>query len=422
MTRLERLSSVRCPAFFLAMALGIAIGFGDRAAVAEETSGAAAVTEIIGGGMVASPVTSRGRFTVLALDNDLRVAVPDNRTRPVVEPDQVATYRRRSESVSSSAEDQIELARWCRTAGELKRLKDEYALHHYRQALRDDPDNEVARAATGYSRQKGGWIPRETLMARRGMVRHGGAWKMPEAALIEDRDEAAEEVARNHSVELKRALTALRRGGRRSDSARETLRSIDDPSAVTAVAELFSDRETPVPRELRLLWIEKLRDWGGGPAAAAIVRAALDDPDSVVRDASLRVLTDWPFGRSSARATYTPMLAAKDPAIINRAARALSYFPDPESALRYTDAVVTEHVSVQAPGAGLNLGFGSRGGSGFSTGGKAKRVVKRSQNPGVVTLLRAIAPEVNFGYDEDAWRNYFAAKLNTGPDDLRRDR
>ena len=67
------------------------------------------------------------------------------------------------------------------------------------------------------------------------------------------------------------------------------------------------------------------------------------------------------------------------------------------------------------------MGSSSSGGGGLAMGGKPKVVTRYLENPPVLTLLKMIEPDVDFGYDKLAWQKYFAAKLGRSSGDLRRD-
>ena len=116
----------------------------------------------------------------------------------------------------------------------------------------------------------------------------------------------------------------------------------------------------------------------------------------MIREAALDQLVN--YGAGSAVATYLPCLTKNDNVLVNRAARGLAWFPDPELAMNYVDALVTTHKTEQAPSSAINAGFGD-GGGGLQTGGKKKVYVQTRKNPAVLALLQAIEPDVDYGYD-----------------------
>ncbi len=106
---------------------------------------------------------------------------------------------------------------------------------------------------------------------------------------------------------------------------------------------------------------------------------------------------------------------------MKRAARALSYFPEPEIALSLVDALVTEHKTVTPASGATNAGFGGDGSSGLSYGGKAQVRTDKIENPSVYALLRQIEPDADYGYNELRWRMHFANRLSSYSGDMRRD-
>jgi hypothetical protein len=69
----------------------------------------------------------------------------------------------------------------------------------------------------------------------------------------------------------------------------------------------------------------------------------------------------------------------------------------------------------------MQLGFANNGGGGMAAGGKPKVIYERQKNPDVLSMLQELEPDVDFGYDEARWREYFARKRTAYSGDLRRD-
>ncbi len=131
--------------------------------------------------------------------------------------------------------------------------------------------------------------------------------------------------------------------------------------------------------------------------------------------------TSWlQYGAGSAVATYLQYLSSNDNKLVNRAARALTWFPDRELVLTYVDALVTTHKTELAPGPGMQVGFGG-GGGGMQMGGKKQVKVDQLTNPSVLTLVKTVVPDVDYGYDEQAWIAYIASLRTAFSGDLRRD-
>jgi hypothetical protein len=289
------------------------------------------------------------------------------------------------------------------------------------RAIELDPDHEEARASLDYIKEKGKWVRKDEVFRRRGMVRSGLQWELPEVIATAAMQDAADETAKRWIKEVTRLTAVITRGRGKTEEAWQSLAAIEDPLAADAIAQqLLDSRGTnDQSQPLRRLWVDLLGKFRNGPAVEALVLAGIDEPDNVIRELALTKLQE--YGSGSAVATYLPMLKSNDNAIINRAARALSWFPDPELAMTYVEALVSTHKREILPGAGTQAGFSNDGSGGFSTGGKKVVIETTKQNPAVLGLLNLIEPDVNYGYDEAAWRKFFADKLTAYEGDLRRD-
>ena len=376
--------------------------------------------EISGGGHLTGEIQRRADLVIVKVDDQIQVAIPASRVRRVVDSDELTEYRQLAARVGEDAERHYQLALWCVRSDSLAGEVQQYKRYHLRRAVELDPDHSKARAALGYTRQAGQWIRTSDLMTKRGMVPRSGGWALPEAAAIEDYQDAINVDARKWNREVKRLLAMVLRGSSKAPQALETLRNIRDPLAAGAIArQLLESRESGTQsRELRLLWVRLLGQFHNSVAVEALVRAGLEERDETIREAALDELVK--YGSGSAVATYLQYLSSNDNKLVNRAARALTWFPDPELVLTYIDALVTKHKTELAPGPGMQVGFGD-GGGGMQMGGKKQVKVDQLQNPAVLTLVKSVVSEVDYGYDEKAWRNYIATQRTAFSGDLRRD-
>tara|TARA_A100001391_G_scaffold187751_2_gene157916 strand:- start:420 stop:938 length:519 start_codon:yes stop_codon:yes gene_type:complete len=169
-----------------------------------------------------------------------------------------------------------------------------------------------------------------------------------------------------------------------------------------------------------MIYVRLLGRLRNGGTVAALVELGLNEPDELIREEALRQLTE--FGAPSAVATYVPLLRSSSPGQVDAAARALTFFVDPELAFAYVDALVTEKQSqVQVGSGGTQAGFGNNGVSGMSQGASVFTKTSSFKHPAALQLVKAIAPGADYGYDETAWRQYFAALRNPYREDMRRD-
>ena len=376
--------------------------------------------EISGGGHLTGEVQRKGDLVIVKVDDQVQVAIPASRVRRVVKSDELAEYRRLAALVGDDAERHYQLALWCvrsdGVAGDVQR----YKRYHMQRAIDLNPDHAKARGGLGFTRQNGKWIRTSDLMTARGMVPRSGGWELPEAAAIEEYQNSINVDARKWNREVNRLVAVVLRGSSKAPEAMETLSSIRDPLAADAIAQqlLTSRGNGSQSRPLRLLWVRLLGQFRNTVSVEALVRAGLEEADETVREAALNELVA--HGSASAVATYLQYLSANDNQLVNRAARALTWFPDRELVLTYIDALVTTHKTELAPGPGMQVGFGN-GGGGMQMGGKKQVQVEHRKNPAALTLVKSVVQDVDHGYDEQAWRDYIASLRTAFSGDLRRD-
>lgn len=381
--------------------------------------------ELSGGGHVTGRVQRLADkdIVIIQVDDDVRIAVPENRVRRVIMTKEMAEYERHVIKAGNDAELHYKLGIWCVREKNFPGDSDHYKRYHMQRAIELNPDHEEARASLGYKKEKGDWVRVSDLMRSRGMIlAPGGGWQLPEAVAMKENRKSAEVASKTWTKEISRLTVVIIRGKGKVEEAWATLKAIEDPLAAEAVAgQLLDSRgNNRQGRELRLLWVKLLGGFKNGVSVPALVLAGIDEPDDYVREAALTELLQ--FGSGSAVATYLPMLKSNDNQIVNRAARALSWFPDPELAMTYVDALETTHKKEIAPGPGMQVGLGGDGNGGLAMGGNKKKVLTYTKkNPAVLGLLNKIEPDANYGMDEKRWREHFAAKLTRYDGDLRRD-
>jgi HEAT repeats len=388
--------------------------------------------ELSSGGGLEGAASRKSDFVVVTVDEGLQIAIratPGGPVKQLISSSQLETYRAKAEEAGSDPELNYQLYLWCQKRGNLPNHRKAYGDFHLERTIAADPDHTLARAALGYLKHDGQWVLGTELMKERGMVKQNDRWELPEAIALKDSSESNDTRSKLWIRDLARHVKSILRNSK-PDEAWVAIRSIDDPLVAPAMGLQLMEPsviKSPVGRDLRMLFIEKLSQFKTATATQTLVKLGLSDADPLIREAALEALQKYEFGSSSAVATYLPLLRSNDNEMVNAAARALSWFPDPELALLYTEALVTEHKTVIQPGPGISTGFGgnesgnSGGMGGISTGGKAQVIMQRKQNPAALALIKTIEPDQNFGYDQQAWREYFAAMKNSYRGDLRRD-
>ena len=380
------------------------------------------------GGGVTGKVVARGKSVLVQTPAGIQLALPADKVRRIASEAQLKKYAEVRDQTGVDPDANVELAKSIMSSDAFPADPKAFRKFHLWRAVAANSDHKASRNALGFRRDEGRWVTSHELMTSRGMVSRNAGWELPEIKARREAAEADEVVAKKYRATLARHFKTIASGSRRAPEALQSIKDQNDPRTSLAFADQFARYNQNDPRSdraRRLLCLEKLAEFKNGIATASLVKAALEDPDAIIREKAITVLKSYPLGRTSAVATYMPMLKAKKASVINRAAAALSHFADPEMDLTYVDALVTTETKVVAPASGGSYSQGSMAGgpqsSGFSTGEKPQIVQQVKRNDAVLALLRTIEPEVNYGFDEQRWREHFAAKRTAYQGDLRRD-
>lgn len=407
-------ASVSGPATWATIVLTMASGVISRPVQAGKV-------ELSGGGQLTGAVRrvenpdGSTAHVVVRIDPAMSVAVPGVHTRRTVGDDELQEYRQRAAAAQQDADAQFELARWC---------KSQTLLHQYRfhlaRTIDIDPDHSLARAALGFVRNGNDWISFEWLRRSQGLIQDKkGRWVLPEVLAEREQNDSYDLASKLWIRDFRRLHSRAARG---DAEAIAEIQAIEDPVATAAIAgEFVRSRSSRADlRNLRLIYARLLGKMRNGIAVKTLVEAGVLETDALIREEALRQLTQ--YGASSAVASYLPLLQSNSAKQVKAAARALAFFPDPELAFEYIPALVTEQKTrTQVGSPGTNAAFGNNGAAGLSSG---SQIVERTQAirvPEVLDLLKQIAPGEDYGYDERAWKQYFANLRNTPLSDLRRD-
>lgn len=377
--------------------------------------------ELSGGGQLTGAVRrvenpdGSTAHVVVRIDPQMSVAVPGVHTRRAVGDDELQEYRERAAAAKQDADAQFELARWC---------KSQTLLHQYRfhltRTIDIDPDHTLARAALGFVRDGNGWVSFELLRRSQGLVQDNkGRWVLPEVLAEREQNDSYDQASKLWIRDFRRLHSRAARG---DAEAIAEIQAIEDPIATSAIAGEFvrSRSSRSDVRNLRLIYVRLLGKMRNGIAVKTLVEAGVLETDALIREEALRQLTQ--YGASSAVASYLPLLQSNSAKQVKAAARALEFFPDPELAFQYIPALVTEQKTrTQVGSPGTNASFGNNGVAGLSSGSQVVERTQTIRNPEVLNLIKQIAPGVDYGYDERAWKKYFADLRNPNRSDLRRD-
>ncbi len=342
--------------------------------------------------------------------------------RIVLRKEQVVEVRRLSEAerlyekwlprMPKNADGNWKMAEWCRQNG----LEDKRQLH-LEQVLTYDPDHEQARYALGYSRVDGRWVIPDEWNTRQGYVKHKSSWRTKQEVELETRARERELAVKGWNMKIDRWVSDLAsRSARRAEEARRQIAAIRDPLAAPGLGEQLEEVKF---LEAKLMIIERLGELNCQASSDALLKCAMDDESRQVRDACWEELAD--DGSPAVVAELIKELQSSLNARVNRAAVGLANMKSPEAVLPLIDALETIHkYDIVKSGGNMSASFGS-GGTGFSPGGKRieRREIKH-QNREVLNALSILTNGVNFQFDKDRWRDWYA-RVNTPPNiNLRR--
>ena len=347
---------------------------------------------------------------------------PDQVTRVIVKSDVQKQYEQLLPRVPHDADGHWKMAQWCREAGLMEERK-----VHLAEVLKHDPEHADARLALGYSKFGDVWMTAEEYMRGQGYVRYKGAWRLEQDIALQEREVARELAEKDWKRKLKIWFDQLDR--KRADEALANIRGIRDPLAAPALADVLGDMDAD--RNLRLLCLEVLAKLPAGLATRTHIQLSMDETDGNIRDKCLDELRRG--GAQQAIPVYLKALEnKKSNSIVNRAAVCLERLGDPDVTLPLIDALVTEHQVTISPassgGGGLPINFGAGGSGsgnsgglgGLSMGGKPKVEKRKFKNAAVHAALTQLNPGINFLYDQDAWKNWYANTKTSTNVDLRR--
>lgn len=320
-------------------------------------------------------------------------------------------YEQIRSKFENTVQSQWQLAEFCRTNGlsELRKA-------HLHQIIELDPDHDAARVALGYLRYGGKWTTRKQMMTDQGYFYHDGNYRTrQEIAMVEQRKKV--NTSRKGWVSKLKKWRVWLKDRRRTEEARDLILAIDDPYAVDAIGDMIEKEKV---REAKLLMIDALANIKGHSPIYLLAKISLDDADSEARIVAREHLERL---KSPAALDYfIRELRSKDNKRINRAAQGLESL-DQQSAVRpLIEALVTKHQFkvVRGKPGGIGGSFGGPGGGTFSSGGSVKVENKTFQNSSVLDALRKLT-RVDFGYNVEGWRRWYASKRKLDFVNSRRD-
>ena len=327
----------------------------------------------------------------------------------VAVPAKLLEYERRREQCPDTVEGHLQLARWCLQNG-LRAQR----LAHLKRIIQLDPDHREARRGLGYvfDKRQEKWVLHEEMMLRRGFVKVGGRWMLPQEVQLRE-ERRKRELAEKQWIRTVLRWHRMLDSPRRRQEAVRNFRSLKDPHAVRALGELIHPRKERRPW-VRLLLVEALAGINSPGARALLAQVALFDPEEEVWLSAVERLAQQP----DPQVVKMFIKHLKHPAnpVINRAATALGALEDPSAIGPLIESLITVHTyRYRLPVPEYRYSFGrSAAGSSFSGATGSPERVERYvfRNEAVRNALIKLTG-VNFDYNLQAWQQWYAAHRRT---------
>ena len=355
----------------------------------------------------------------LRQSNGVELEIPRGTVKSVLAPIPAITpYLKNIEKVDDTVESHRKIVDWCVKQGLIL-----VADAHRDRVIELDPTDKSAWSALGYTETSNGWIRKDTYWKRKGMQSKGGRWRFPQDIAFDERELAAKGYVSELNRKIDQAIRDLKTDSKRASVARQYLQDLNDPMALPKLRELMVDDRKNQDPEFRLAILEMIARMRSSGSVIAIVDAALFDPNELVVANCIEQLSQW--GTELAISKFMQRLSNQSPgndspAVINRAARALSVLGDERCIPKLIDCLVTRHFVTPPPQPGTQATQTSDGSANFATGGN-KKVERKLQNADVLAALQTLTGESSIQYDRVQWLNWYAVNYAPSRSDVYRD-
>lgn len=327
-------------------------------------------------------------------------------TKVVRKPLVLQQYEESVASLPDTVEAHLGMAEKCKSLNLLEQQE-----FHLQQVLRLDPNNASVRQKLGYVKIGNEWRQEDVLMRQQGYFRHSGRWRTAQEIAVLEANEQIKKEEIEWRTKIMRWESAILKNRPTAPEAFKSLREIKDYRATTALAERLNER--PLPRELKIMYLEILTEIGGSVPVQAMLKCITEESDDVLVQRCLDQLRDWQS--RTAMNFFISLLNSNDNQTVNNAANALGSLAMEDAMLPLIKALITTHKFQVGGGNNVNAGFSGNqpGLGGLQFGGKPKVIERDVQNRAVLSALLVIVPEgINYGLDESQWMNWYI-RINT---------
>lgn len=377
----------------------------------------AQVVQLANGGQVEAAVkhdseVAAGDQVELVVEGVGSVVLASHQVHDVVSPkvseDEYFDY---AANFTDTVGDQWKLAKWCQHQELLLPFE-----RHARRVLELDPNYLPARKALGYERRDGRWVSREEIMTGRGYIRFEGRWMtMQQAAL-----QVAQEQQKQKLIDWKLRLHRWRQQLGRSSAPEVQIDfdALDDPDAIPGLIQLLGDE---FDQDLAFAYLEALGRINSPAARTFLMENAVFQNNPIYREKCLQEV----LAQRSPQMVefFANHLKSYDNNIVNRAAYVLAQLDYPTAVFPLAGALQTQHLAshssrytyfytslapekrfdVDGPKSSYRMltlpEFLARSRNAYD--------LVRVQNQGVHLALIKLCDGQDFGYNPDAWKEWY---------------
>jgi hypothetical protein len=366
-----------------------------------------------GGGAFLGDAKEGEKFTQIAIGPGVRIAVDNEKVDLKKEMrEEEIEYRKKLQELPETADSHWQMYQWCK-----QNSLTAFAFQHAWRVIEIDPNHAAARAALDFVLDGKDWVTREELMLKRGRVRDGTEWRLPEEIerlrLKKEREEAVTKWSRN----IKSWKNDIFSNGPRASKSLVKFEGIQDPLAIEPLVEQLRDFSNPV--DFRLKMISILDRFETPFSKQAIIDAGVKDPSPKVREAALDIV--YRKSPKEAARQYVKLLRSENNKEVEMAGYAMTALKDSTYAWQLIEAVVTEHKRVIKGSPNQNFGTDSSGSFGVGNSVKDQVRVESVNNTSVLGALTEIFPDTNFRFEENRWKAWYLDNHFPEGEDLRRD-
>ena len=368
------------------------------------------------GRIIAEPKEDRKSYVVIKTASGSDLKVEKSRVIQRVSPNTRADkeYLRLLESMQNTPDGHWKVYNWCKQNSSRFAEQVDY---HLRQIVALDSSDEKAWQLLNHIEVDGRWVPEEQHYLSRGYVKHKGRWVSKLQLEFDTQVDSSD----NELNIRKKSLRNWKQNTIKNkdfETIKSELFGIIDPVSVGYFTEKFLDEEKDPQR--RLLYIEAIGNVNSRFAHRVLVKYAMEDPVSEVREHALLQLEKEQFSRAYTSQRLARYLTHPNNRWINRAGFAMGNFKDRGGIIPLISSLTTTHkIATGNNPDGINTSFDSTGGIGFSAGGSAT-VDRTLSNEGVLHALNEITDQ-DFSFDADLWREWYIINHTITDPGLRED-